>query len=100
MSSPYLYMEKRRENTVLCDQACRSQPFSHLKVALFFQLCLFISVKLQNANIPFKTGDIHCYVTRCNSHTYSDSKSCGGVSPLLPMVSIKICTTTLVKYTL
>ena len=69
----------------ICDRICENQPSGCTKIALFFQLCLFITTdpfeitdflpQIQNLMenlvkltecIPFRTGDIHCYVTTCN----------------------------------
>ena len=30
----------------ICDRACENQPSSHIKIALFFQLCPFITYNL------------------------------------------------------
>ena len=68
------------------DQIAMSSPlyqsFGGIKIALFFQLCPFLTpeitrqiymqnlmknlLKLQNADILFRTVDIHCDITRCN----------------------------------
>ena len=56
----------------ICERACDNQPSDYIKIDLFFQLCPFITpdpfeITTQIfADILFGTGDIHCYVTRCN----------------------------------
>ena len=63
----------------ICDRACKNQTSSRIKIALFFELCLFITYDLfkittQNLNgesykdyrMKILLLDIHEYLTRCN----------------------------------
>ena len=42
----------------ICDWACENQPSSHIKIALFFQLCPFITYNLFETTTQNLVGNL------------------------------------------